>query len=233
MFEVCRALIFNAPTYLSLGAWHDLTARIWVESNFLDWHPKEALLDLMVSCSALALRAMKIVLSNCRVSDLVRESELRATAAEGLRLQRELRFWKAATVSWSMHTHEPLDAQMTLATCFYHAITIYLSGTFDYHSCWFERDIPTPTLEASEVQLHLNAILTNVHFALDQTRLAGILFLFPLRVAGARAREASHRQSIAGMLREISARGFVVAAPFVDDLNQLWERRTTKPGEPR
>ena len=228
VFEVCRALIFTKPTYLGLDVWRDLSAQIWVESKFPDWHPKEALLDLMVSCSALALRAMRVVRADTRLAEEVRESELRATAAEGLHVQRELEAWKTATVSWTMHPHEPLDTQMTLATCFHHAITIFLSGIFDYHSCWLERDIPTPTIGAFEVQVHLYAILTITRFALDQTRLAGILFFFPLRVAGARAKEASHRHSIAGMLHEIFMRGFIVAAAFVDDLDQLWDYRKTQ-----
>jgi hypothetical protein len=59
--------------------------------------------------------------------------------------------------------------------------------------------------------------------ALKTTNLAGILFFFPLRVAGARARSVGQRSIILDLLGHISSRSFVVADAFVSDLKSLWE----------
>jgi hypothetical protein len=55
--------------------------------------------------------------------------------------------------------------------------------------------------------------------ALRSTSLAGILFFFPLRVAGARSRSSVVNQArILIMLKEVRKRNFVVADAFVEDL---------------
>lgn len=55
VFEICRALIYNDMTFLDEPEWRELTGQMW-ELNRDDWHPKEELFDLMVSCSSLSMR---------------------------------------------------------------------------------------------------------------------------------------------------------------------------------
>ena len=111
-----------------------------------------------------------------------------------------------------------------LAVIYYHAISIYLSGTFDYFPYWDENHVQAPTLSSSQIQAHVAVILRMIANELKETNLASILFLFPLRVAGARARSAGQRLEIARMLGEITSRGFVVADAFTIDLEELWVR---------
>ena len=56
IFEICRALIYSSETFLAQRDWQNLMDRIWSGDGVKDWHPKEALYDLMISCSALSIR---------------------------------------------------------------------------------------------------------------------------------------------------------------------------------
>lgn len=55
VFEICRSLVYSEPTFLVEEGWKSMMERIWIE-NGRDWHPKEALFDLMVECTALSHR---------------------------------------------------------------------------------------------------------------------------------------------------------------------------------
>lgn len=113
------------------------------------------------------------------------------------------------------------DPQLLLALIYYHGISIFLSGIYDYRTFW--TSYLTPQLTEDEIQHHVQAILTMTEKALYGTNLAGILFFFPLRVAGARSGGNSVSQiRIITMLKAIQARNFVVADAFVDDLRSLW-----------
>jgi len=98
-----------------------------------------------------------------------------------------------------------------------------LSGHFDYRYQF--NLIPSPSLPSNDIQVHVNEILQQTEEALETTRLAGILFLFPLRVAGARTRNEAQRARILGMLDGISKSRFVVAQAFSEDLRGLWGSR--------
>lgn len=54
--EVCRALIYSSETFLAHQDWQDVTACLWNGPHIADWHPKEALYDLMVRCVTLAMQ---------------------------------------------------------------------------------------------------------------------------------------------------------------------------------
>jgi hypothetical protein len=56
VFEVCRALIYNEDTFLYHEEWRGFTERLWEGEFRLEWHPKEALLDLMIACASLSYR---------------------------------------------------------------------------------------------------------------------------------------------------------------------------------
>ena len=54
VFEVSRAVLFTSSTILAQPAWVELSKELWAGTE--GWHPKEALLDLMIQCSDLASR---------------------------------------------------------------------------------------------------------------------------------------------------------------------------------
>jgi hypothetical protein len=145
-------------------------------------------------------------------------------AAEGFVVRSALSDWYASFQQWSVESGTPeYHPHSVLATTYFHAISIYLSGIFDYRFQFNE--IPTPIISQTVVQDHVDAILEKTEVTLKTTNLAAVLFFFPLRVAGARVTTIRETESIRAMLREISTRGFVVADAFTADLKTLWRRK--------
>ena len=116
---------------------------------------------------------------------------------------------------------------MTIAWTFYSAISIYLSGIYDYSPLWVVYDIPTPIIAQSEIQQHVNAILDITSLALKQMTVTSLLFLFPLRIAGARAYTIDQRMRIHALLAEITS-DFRAASAFTSDLEELWANPASK-----
>lgn len=56
VFEVCRALIYSEPTFLCQPEWMSLMVKIENENDDNEWHPKELLFDLMITCSSISHR---------------------------------------------------------------------------------------------------------------------------------------------------------------------------------
>jgi len=56
VFEVSRSLIYSQPSFLEEKPWKNLMDKIWEGTLIVDWHPKEALFDLMLECSELSQR---------------------------------------------------------------------------------------------------------------------------------------------------------------------------------
>lgn len=140
-------------------------------------------------------------------------------AEEGFQLRSTLSAWEAMAQQY--HTSSPADYQMTIAWVFYAAISIYLSGTYDYSHLWETYGVPTPILAQPEIQQHVNTILDITSVSLKETNVTGLLFLFPLRIAGARALTIEQRMRIHALLGEIT-RSFRAACAFTSDLGELW-----------
>jgi hypothetical protein len=226
IFEISRALIYSNESFLAQSEWRHLMTTMWSEDSMQDWHPKEALFDLMLSCSMLTCHSIKTVHQVNTLGKEVDQDVLRDLAEEGFVLRSRLSLWKQKAQEWSENVKTwQEDLQMTLALIYHDALSIYLSGIFDYHKHWSDHQIPTSVLSSSEIQAHVVAILTMVQLALKQGALAGILFFFPLRVAGARARHLEHQREIFRLLQLISQRGFVVANAFIMDLEELWTEK--------
>ncbi|EPE33622.1 hypothetical protein GLAREA_06635 [Glarea lozoyensis ATCC 20868] len=157
-------------------------------------------------------------------ASLPKKIELVELAAEGLLIRTSLEAWH---LNFQADIEkDPISKQdpwIILASTYYHSISIYLSGIFEYRTQF--NHSASPTLCPSQIQNHVNAILSNAELALRTTRLVGILFFFPLRVAGARAKTIGQRSKILRMLGDISKRSFVVADAFVADLDGVWEER--------
>lgn len=112
---------------------------------------------------------------------------------------------------------------MLLSRIFFAAISIYLSGIFDYElTHWHQLGLIPPTLDEQAVQTHTNTILGLSSLALDATNLSPLLFLFPLRIAGARSRTQWQRDWITKLISRIGS-GFAVATAIATELSYVWE----------
>jgi hypothetical protein len=153
--------------------------------------------------------------------DEILDKALLHLASEGIALRTALIQWLDSFNDWlSLDSARKEDARSTLANIYFHAISIYLSGIFDYRHQFNE--FLSAALPLEDIRAHVCGILQSTEVALRTTNLAGILFFFPLRVAGARARCSEQRTAILAMLDRISERSFMVAHAFSDDLRALW-----------
>ncbi|PKX88460.1 uncharacterized protein P174DRAFT_398012 [Aspergillus novofumigatus IBT 16806] len=224
VFEVCRALIYSEPTFLCQPEWMSLMVKIENENDDNEWHPKELLFDLMIKCSSISHRVWGLLKPGSKYPSMLLHNALIELACEGFVVRSALTDWYGNFQKWSADTGTPEhDSHSILATTYFHAISIYLSGIFDYRPQFNE--IPSPTIVQAVIQNHVDAILRMTEMALKTTNLAAVLFFFPLRVAGARVNTAGEAKSIGAMLQEISTRGFVVADAFRADLKSLWHRK--------
>jgi len=217
VFEISRALLFTQETFLSQPRWKILMEGLCNDKSSYDWHPKEELFNIIISCASLGVRSTELMTQLPQLSLEDQFTELESIAVEGLALRISLEQWKSSVHLWPVAN----DEQMSLALIYYYAISILLSGVFDYFSHWDERGIHTPTITSLEVQENVQQIITMTTTAVRYSNLAGILFLFPLRVAGARV-ETQQEPNILWLLSEISKRGFVVANTIAEELGQYW-----------
>ncbi|KAJ6092600.1 hypothetical protein N7486_007889 [Penicillium sp. IBT 16267x] len=197
--------------------WMSLTTKIWNEDDNNHWHPKELLFDLMIACSSISDRVWDLLKPGSNCPDMLLHRALLELAAEGFVVRSSLANWYANFQKWSVDTGTPeYNPNSVLATIYFRAISIYLSGIYDYRTQF--NKIPTPTISQAVVQNHVDEILRTTEISLKTANLAAVLFSFPLRVAGARVTTARETDSICAMLGEISMRGFVVADAFTADL---------------
>lgn len=151
-----------------------------------------------------------------------------AFGTEGLHMRESLQQWWTTALAWegefetqvsSTSDFRAPDKELLIGYMYYHAISIYLSGTFDYYPHW--DSTLAPILPRSTIEWHVCEILDACYKLLDQG-VAGVLLFFPLRVAGARAMDSRSRAIILNLLQMTSNRGYVVADTFTTDLSQLW-----------
>lgn len=219
IFEIARSLIYSSPTFLSEPCWSEALAQFWQHDGASLWHPKEALFDLLPRVSDLGLRALELSEIGAHVSF---ETELvlsQSLADEGLLLQVLLQQWFSEASTWQRATP---DTELLIAQAYYHAISIFLSGVFDYHEQWTRPGAPcAPILTRIQIDQHVSEILQKCKEMLG-LGVSGVLLFFPLRVAGARANDLTSRTEILSQLHATANRGFVVAEAFELDLVELW-----------
>jgi hypothetical protein len=121
--------------------------------------------------------------------------------------------------------------EATLSDIFFAAVSIYLSGVFDYEIAhWQQRwEIPVPTISEDRIQEHLRSILALVKLAMRHTSLSQLLFLFPLRIAGARSCRMWQRERVVSLLAQIGE-SFAVADTFRTELREVWRVRDRRFG---
>ncbi|KAF1932134.1 uncharacterized protein M421DRAFT_416861 [Didymella exigua CBS 183.55] len=223
IFEISRALIYTEPTFLATPKWSTAIEAYWIQRPGA-WTSKEALFNILPQFVDLAIRNLEFVIS---AEDMLwQEQNQCATslAQEGLVLQSALLQWQLdSLLSTPPDIQENrTDAETLLAQLYYHTISIYLDGIFSYQVPFTATSAPvSPVLDRITVDNHVDSILSLSQGLLAQGT-AGIFLFFPLRVAGARARNSWTQAEILRLLRIIVKRGFAVATSFVEDLNNLW-----------
>ena len=141
-------------------------------------------------------------------------------AKEGCVLRQTLETWHVRAAA--LNNTSP---DMLLATSYHAAVSIYLSGNFDYElQHWTHLKIDVPILAAVDVAAHFETIIRCTVAAFKTTDLSPVLFLFPLRVAGARAHQKWQQDAVAELLEKVKMR-FLAADAFLNDLKSLWVSR--------
>ncbi|KAF2814887.1 uncharacterized protein BDZ99DRAFT_485431 [Mytilinidion resinicola] len=218
IFEISRALIYQDATFLAEPEWVRLAQQLR-EEDVESWHPKEAMYDLMLECSVLY------------PSKPVYNGDGFTLIAEGLRLRRCLSNWYQHIEQRFPTTKESpaylqTDLQLLISLIYYHAVSIFLSGIFDYRLSSFPVPPPSlPILTRAQVEHHLASILSLTELALDKTWLTGVAFLFPLRVAAARAWSVEDQNEVLQRLRSVRSKGFSITNLFEAEVTCLWEER--------
>lgn len=223
IFEIARALIYSQPTFLCDSSWSDALSQWWAsEEGQRLWHPKEALLDMLPHFCDLSLRALRF--AHIKQPSLEWESHLaeaQKLGEEGIAMREWLEQWWKSAETWERNTLEA-DDDILVAKSYYHAISIYLSGSYDYHSHWSRPGAPrAPILDRLTIEGHMHEILQLSQRLLDRG-FSGLLLFIPLRIAGARVSEAEDRDTITQLLQTISKRGYAVADAIHMDLIELW-----------
>lgn len=227
IFEIGRSLIYSSPTFLSDPVWTTALANFWKGEGVAFWHPKEALFDILPKISDLSIRTVRFCHTAAQLSTAAEYTLLQSLADEGLGFQTDLQQWWLETKTWE-HTHptmsSKLDTELLVGYAYYHAISIYLSGTYDYHVHWsWYGAPPAPILPRVQIDWHVSEIL-RLSWELLAEGVAGVLLFFPVRVAGARAVDMHQRNEILNLLRVTKVRGFIVAEAFMVDLLNLWKK---------
>lgn len=173
--------------------------------------------------------------------------EARAIAEDGHRLREALRSWSTAYIPETGHLssfrlvdspglndgrhqegggHQGLsDPSSLMARVFFAAISIYLSGIFDYELLHWQRlNIAVAILDQATIVQHLHTILALTELGLDRTTLSPLVFLFPLRIAGSRSRYQWQRDQVVALVERVG-QAFAVASAIKLDLMYVWKMR--------
>lgn len=110
-----------------------------------------------------------------------------------------------------------------VAFVFLHATSIYLSGIFDYRLHLFSTT-PTATISRDRVKMHVTSILRGTKIAINETKFCGLLFLYPLRVAAARATDPAEQELVMDAFDKIGQQGFAIVQVFRQEIREVWDR---------
>lgn len=228
IFEISRSLIFSSPTFLSSPEWTAALATFWANEGAVLWHPKEALFDILPLIADLSIRGAKFCVEAAHFPSEERSLYLAELGRDGFRLRASLKEWWIVASTWENEFENQLaarcdsktsDKELLTAYIYYHAISIYLSGTYDYYPYWTSSS--APILPRSTIEWHIREIFDASYKLLNQG-VAGVLLFFPLRVAGARATDKQSKATILDLLQATFDRGYVVAEAITTDLSEVW-----------
>ena len=135
---------------------------------------------------------------------------------EGQELQTQLAAFASAL-------HVSISAQdISVAWIYYHALSIYLSGVFDY---MLSKVCAIPSLRDEEITVHLENILKRSDEALRQSQTSRVFLLLPLRIAGNRCSTWKQCQEVLNRI-DVLRDQFAVATAFRTELLQIWSSRS-------
>ncbi|KAH4102509.1 hypothetical protein HBH70_215600 [Parastagonospora nodorum] len=229
IFEIARALIYSEPTFLSAPDWVAAISKLRDSEGAAAYHPKEALFDILPIVAELSIRTYQFCETIDEFSLEMQCFLIQSLADEGMLLQRSLLQWCVDADRWrrDLQVVTTFDAELFIAYSYYDAISIYLSGTYDYHSHWSWPGAPcAPILPRSQIDWHVAEVL-RLSQELLASGVSGVLLFFPLRVAGARAIDKESRSTILDLLHTTARRGFIVAEAFTADLSDLWASQSS------
>lgn len=210
LFEASRSLIYDEPSFLREPTWFSLMVAIREELGD-DGRLQEAALDVMLQCSDLCARLLK------RAPDCSLNLEDILEEGERIRLMIDI-------ILQDTREPDPSSPDDLVASVFLHATSIYLSGIFDYRLHLFSA-LPAAIIPRNRVQSHVAYILKGTNIACMQTKLCGLLFLYPLRVAAARAAEPSEQKQIMETFEYIRQQGFAIVQVFQAEIKEVWRER--------
>jgi hypothetical protein len=214
LFEISRSALFSEPTLLSEDGWllHDEACRTLVRN----WGLLESAFDLFLQCSMLSRRGSAYIDSHHPENVDSEPIEIYELVQAGGSLRIQLAAF-ASVLRASAHAHD-----YSVAWMYYHAISIYLSGIFDYT---LSEVCTTLSLQADEITLHLEGILARSDEALQKSHVSQVFLLLPLRIAGNRCRNLEQCREVLERL-EVLQRQFAVATAFRTELLQMWSSRS-------
>jgi hypothetical protein len=105
---------------------------------------------------------------------------------------------------------------------YYHALSIYLSGVFDYI---ISEVCAIPSLQDEEITVHLEGILKRSDEAIQHSQTSRVFLLLPLRIAGNRCSNWKECQEVLKRL-DILRDQFAVATAIRTELLQIWSSRS-------
>ncbi|EFQ30674.1 uncharacterized protein GLRG_05818, partial [Colletotrichum graminicola M1.001] len=221
-FEVCRSIIFNQTSFLAAPEWIDLTDNWSRSSVAMTRGSLDELLKLIVLCSALRARTAEFIKSMTgRPNVEGRFLEAMSLATEGFNLRESLESWKGSAVFPPERREE-----MLLSNVYYSATSIYLSGNYDYDlPHWQAIGVGVQVLDSAEIAKHFDVIISTVKEAMRASSLSPLLFLFPLRIAGARAKQRWQQCLVKELLQEVRKK-FIVADAMLTELAERWSSST-------
>lgn len=219
MFEVSRALLFSESSFLVESSWMNLMHTNSMLDNGA--HPIHNLLCLMIKCSDHCGRVLSYLESvYTRTLSLSRVQHLQEFALEGFELR--LALCETDTQLSILDGQAAKDDRTTIAKIYLAATSIFLSGVYDYRSIWLGVMEATPALPRVFVEQNVDTILDLTEFAMQNTNLSTLLFLYPLRVACSRVWSCDQKDRLRSMFGTIQ-RSFAVAHSFVAEVEDLWE----------
>lgn len=222
MLEVMRGASFwsyDQPTLLEDPRWQatiqEAAGESFEERKFVAIY---AIAGRLVSLNN-AVSAIVLVSS---ADDLTFEQvhRLSIAAEQGWKICHELCLWCADETDDDLQVHNSMSL---LSNIYQSTLMIALTTIFNF-SHFGNHGIQVPNASATEMNSQVDRLCNMLSGALSKTNLAGILLLWPLRVAGAKSVKDKQTTNVLAMLREIKRRGFSVAQDIEDVLLKKWQR---------
>lgn len=224
MLEVMRAASFwsyDQPALVEDPGWQEkLEGAAGQSIDALEFAVLYALVGRTVSLSNVVSLIVLTVASDDMT--FVQQQQLLNAAEQGLALQKDLEIWSSNRLSHGPGVCTPLSL---LSSIFHCTLMISITTIFNFPH-FRDRQMDFPSVSEVVLDVRVQELCALLNHALRHTNLAGILLLWPLRVAGSRSVRQDQARDILVMLQEIKGRGFAVAQSFEDVLVNKWKVRT-------